>query len=55
MSGNLVAFDPAGGKILWHANLGQQISNAPETYMIDGRQYVLIAAGDTLYSFTLYE
>ena len=55
VSGNLVAFDPAGGTILWHANLGQQISNAPETYMIDGRQYVLIAAGDTLYSFTLYE
>ena len=54
ISGNLVAYDPANGKILWHTHLGQ-ISNAPETYMLDGRQYILVAAGDTLYAFTLYE
>src|SRR5690242_5295974 len=53
MGGNLVAYDPANGKILWHSHLGQ-ISNAPETYMLDGPQYVLVAAGDMLYSFTLY-
>jgi alcohol dehydrogenase (cytochrome c) len=52
-SGNLVAYDPANGKILWHARLGQ-VSNAPQTYMLDGRQYILVAAGDTLYAFTLY-
>ena len=52
-SGNLVAYDPANGKILWHARLGT-VSNAPETYMLDGHQYVLVAAGDTLYSFVLY-
>ena len=51
--GNLVARDPATGKALWHTRLGN-ISNAPETYMVDGRQYVLVAAGDTLYAFTLY-
>ena len=50
--GNLVAYDPANGKILWHSHLGQ-VSNAPETYMLDGHQYILVAAGDTLYSFTL--
>jgi alcohol dehydrogenase (cytochrome c) len=52
-SGNLVAYDPANGKILWHSRLGA-VSNAPETYMLDGHQYVLVAAGDTLYSFLLY-
>jgi alcohol dehydrogenase (cytochrome c) len=52
VSGNLVAYDAANGKILWHARLGQ-ISNAPQTYMIDGKQYLLVAAGDTLYSFYL--
>jgi alcohol dehydrogenase (cytochrome c) len=52
-SGNLVAYDPANGKILWHSRLGT-VSNAPETYMLDGHQYVLVAAGDTLYSFVLY-
>jgi alcohol dehydrogenase (cytochrome c) len=52
-AGNLVAYDPANGKILWHSRLGT-VSNAPETYMLDGHQYVLVAAGDTLYSFVLY-
>jgi alcohol dehydrogenase (cytochrome c) len=53
-SGNLVAFDPATGKILWHSAIGQ-VSNAPQTYMAGGRQYVLAAAGDTLYAFALYQ
>ncbi len=52
-SGNLVAYDPANGKPLWHSHLGP-VSNAPETYMLDGHQYVLVAAGDTLFAFTLY-
>jgi alcohol dehydrogenase (cytochrome c) len=51
-SGNLVAYDAATGKILWHTHLGQ-VSNAPQTYMLDGRQYLLVAAGDTLYTFTV--
>jgi alcohol dehydrogenase (cytochrome c) len=54
ISGNLVAFDPANGRILWHSAIGQ-VTNAPETYMLDGRQYLLAAAGDTLFAFALYE
>jgi alcohol dehydrogenase (cytochrome c) len=53
ISGNMVAYDPANGKILWHTRLGNP-SNAPETYMLDGHQYLLVAAGDSLYAFTLY-
>ena len=53
ISGNLVAYDAANGKPLWHAYLGTPVSNAPETYMLDGHQYVLAAAGDTVYSFVL--
>ena len=53
IAGNLIAYDPADGKILWHSHLGQ-VTNAPETYMLDGHQYLLSAAGDTLYAFTLY-
>jgi hypothetical protein len=44
---------PTDGKILWHSHIGQ-VSNAPETYMLDAHQYLLVAAGDTLFSFTLY-
>jgi len=54
ISGNLVAFDAAKGNPLWHAYLGSQVSNAPETFSLDGHQYILTAAGDTLYAFTLY-
>ena len=53
ISGNLVAYDATNGKPLWHAYVGTPISNAPETYILDGHQYVLAAAGDTLYSFVL--
>ena len=53
ISGNFIAYDPANGKILWHTRLGNP-SNAPQTYMLDGKQYILIAAGDTLYTFMLY-
>lgn len=52
-SGNLVAFDAAGGDLLWHTRIGN-ITNAPETYLLDGRQYVLVAVGDRLFSFVLY-
>jgi alcohol dehydrogenase (cytochrome c) len=51
--GNIVAHDAVTGKPLWHSHIGP-VSNAPETYMLDGHQYLLTAAGDTLYAFTLY-
>jgi alcohol dehydrogenase (cytochrome c) len=53
LGGNIVAYDPANGKTLWHSHIGG-VSNAPETYMLDGRQYLLVAAGDQLFAFTLY-
>jgi alcohol dehydrogenase (cytochrome c) len=53
VSGNFIAFDAANGRPLWHARVGN-VTNAPQTYLVDGRQHVLIAAGDRLYSFALY-
>jgi acido-empty-quinoprotein group A len=52
-SGHLVAFDPATGKILWNQRLTQAVSNGPSTWMLDGRQYLIVGAGDTLYALTL--
>ena len=52
---HLVAFDPASGRILWHAGLASNLSNGPETYMLDGKQYLIVGAGDSLYAFTLAE
>ena len=51
-AGNIVAFDPANGKPLWHSRIGN-VSNAPETYMLDGKQYLLVAAGDMLAAFAI--
>ena len=52
-AGNLVAHDAATGKPLWNTRIGR-ITNAPQTYMLDGRQYLIAATGDTLWSFVLY-
>jgi len=49
----LIAFDPAKGDILWHAGLTESPSAGPISYMLNGKQYILVAAGDTLFSFTL--
>lgn len=50
-AGNFIAYDPANGSILWHSRI--PVSNAPETYMLDGKQYITVAAGDTIYSYRL--
>ena len=50
---SLVAFDAAKGNILWHAGLGTPVSNGPITYELDGRQYIAVAAQDTMYAFVL--
>jgi alcohol dehydrogenase (cytochrome c) len=50
---NLIAFDPANGKILWHAGLMAAPSAGAITYLLDGKQYLLAAAGDSLYAFAV--
>jgi acido-empty-quinoprotein group A len=50
---HLIAFDAGDGAILWHADLEASMSNAPETYMLDGRQYLIAGAHDTIYAYAL--
>jgi alcohol dehydrogenase (cytochrome c) len=52
-TGNLVAHDAATGKPLWNTRIGY-VTNPPQTYMLDGRQYVIAATGDTLWCFVMY-
>ncbi len=52
-AGSLVANDAATGKPIWHTRIGE-VTNAPQTYMLDGHQYVIAATGDMLWSFLLY-
>jgi len=50
---NLVAHDAVTGKALWNTRIGG-VTNAPQTFMLDGRQYVMAATGDMLWAFVLY-
>ena len=50
---NFVAFDAAKGTPLWHAGLHTSMTNGPITYELDNTQYVVVAAGDSLYAFAL--
>ncbi|HEX4808108.1 MAG TPA: acido-empty-quinoprotein group A [Bryobacteraceae bacterium] len=52
-SGNLVAFDPETGRIIWHQQLVSGVSNGPSTWMLDGKQYIIVGAGDSLYALSL--
>ena len=50
---NFVAYDASSGKPLWHAGLGATTTNGPQTFMVDGRQLIVVGAGDMLYAFAL--
>jgi alcohol dehydrogenase (cytochrome c) len=51
--GNVVALNSDSAKPLWHFHTGSRISSAPISYAIDGRQYIAISAGNSLFSFAL--
>jgi alcohol dehydrogenase (cytochrome c) len=49
--GNFVAHDAATGKQLWYSHI--TTTNAPESYMLDGHQYIIVAGNDTVFTFRL--
>jgi alcohol dehydrogenase (cytochrome c) len=52
--GNLIALESRTGKALWHYQLGAPLrSTSGTTYMVDGRQYVVVPSGSTLTAFAL--
>jgi alcohol dehydrogenase (cytochrome c) len=51
--GVLLAADTRTGRELWRYPMGAALYAAPTTYMIDGRQYVSMAAGSTFVAFAL--
>jgi alcohol dehydrogenase (cytochrome c) len=51
--GYFQAFDANSGALLWKVNLGGDMNSGPMSYLADGKQYVLIAAGNSLFAFTL--
>ncbi len=53
--GNLVALDARTGKHLWHFQTGASMAASPISYSVNGRQFVAVAAGNTIYAFALPE
>jgi alcohol dehydrogenase (cytochrome c) len=51
--GNFIALDAASGKPLWHFQMGGAVYASPMAFAVDGKEYVAIAAGSSLYAFGL--
>jgi alcohol dehydrogenase (cytochrome c) len=51
--GYFFALDARNGKLLWDTNLGPSVAAGPMSYMVNGKQYVSIQAGSSLYTFGL--
>jgi PQQ-dependent dehydrogenase (methanol/ethanol family) len=51
--GAFVAADARTGALLWHFTTGQSWKASPMTYAIDGTQFIGVAAGSTIMTFTL--
>jgi alcohol dehydrogenase (cytochrome c) len=51
--GNVIAADSKTGRELWRYQTGAPIYAPPTTYMIDGRQFVVMPAGMTLTAFAV--
>ena len=49
------ALDARTGGLLWKKYLGGQVIASPITYQANGKQYVAIAAGTSLFAFALSE
>jgi alcohol dehydrogenase (cytochrome c) len=51
--GYFYALDARTGALLWKIPVGASVRSGPMTYAVGGKQYVSVAAGSALFSFTL--
>ncbi|HTG04545.1 MAG TPA: PQQ-dependent dehydrogenase, methanol/ethanol family [Bradyrhizobium sp.] len=47
------AFDADTGKELWKINLGARVRGSPISFLLNGRQYIAVAAGHSMFVFLL--
>ena len=53
--GHFFVLDARNGNVLWTRYLGGQVSSAPITWSLDGKQYVTTASGHAVFTFGLPE
>ena len=51
--GYFFALNARTGALLWKATLGGVVASGPMTYSVDGKQFIAVAAGHSLFTFTL--
>jgi alcohol dehydrogenase (cytochrome c) len=51
--GYFFALNARSGELLWKAAVGGSVASGPMTYSVGGRQYVAVAAGNSLFTFAL--
>jgi alcohol dehydrogenase (cytochrome c) len=51
--GYFYALNARTGQLLWKTSLAAGISSGPMSYAVNGKQYVAVAAGSTLFAFAL--
>jgi alcohol dehydrogenase (cytochrome c) len=53
--GYFYALNARTGELIWRLALGGQVNSAPMSYAVDGKQYISVAAGSSLFAFRLKE
>ena len=51
--GYFFALDARNGELLWKVSVGGRAQNGPMTYLVNGKQYIAFAAGNSLFSYAL--
>ena len=51
--GYFFALDGRNGALLWKVPLGGQVNSGPMSYSVNGKQYITVAAGTSLFAFAL--
>jgi alcohol dehydrogenase (cytochrome c) len=51
--GYFFALNGSSGELLWKANVGGGVASGPISYAVDGRQYIAVAAGNSLLVYAL--
>ena len=51
--GSFYALDARNGKLLWQTRLGPSVAAGPMTYAVNGKQYVSITVGSSIFTFGL--
>ena len=51
--GYFFALDARNGNLLWKFTVGAPVVSGPMSYSVNGKQYIAVAAGSSLFAFTL--